>query len=137
MAPDEIKSCGWEWQHSAKIIMQLEPLICGAMATKDGQTLVSFRLDVFGCNESVRAMAFGISPLRGKYKAVPSGPVLLTPQHFPVASGRVVLDFCLGEAGIFLCSGYFCTYLYREKYTCCLPEHLLCPATFSVVWFCP
>lgn len=69
-------------------------------------------------------MAFSVSPLRRKCKAVPSDPMLLTPQHFPVSSGRVALDLCLGEAGSFLysvCFFCFSAYLYRGKI------HLLSP----------
>lgn len=39
-------------------------------------------------------MAFSIPRLCCKCKAVPSGPVLLTPLHFPVSSGTVALELC-------------------------------------------
>lgn len=52
MALGKIKSCGWELEHSAKIAMQSEALICAAMAPypKGGQAHASLGVDVFGCN---------------------------------------------------------------------------------------
>lgn len=52
-------------------------------------------------------MAFSVPPLHCKCEFVSSRHVLLAPLHFPVSSGRVALEFCLG----FLCSVCFSAFL--------------------------
>lgn len=130
----------WEWEYSAKIVTQSEPLSLGAMATyrKGGQTVVSLRTDVFGCNKQVEAMAFSISALRSNCKAVPSSPLLLAPHAFQFPPAELPLTSAWYKLVAFsVCFSAFQSVCVGKKYTCCLPEHLLCPALFSLVRFRP
>lgn len=141
MSPGKTKSCECEWEHSAKIVVQFEPLI----SVEQWPLPPRVNRFLFPCEcmclvaISRHRQCLSAFLLYGhKCKTISSGSMLVIPQHLPVFSGSVALDLYFGEAGSLL-SLFFCSsvYLYRKKYTCCLPEHLLCPATLSLLQFCP
>lgn len=134
MALGKIKSCGWELEHSAEIAMQSEALICAAMALTPREDRLMFTWEwmclvaVSRCRQWLSA--FLLYPVNLKlFQPAPSSEFPSTfqppPAELPLTSAWEKL--IVFSQFVFLFSDNLC----RDTYTCCLPEHLLCPATFS------